>query len=179
MLTDIFDFNDSSDLLYIFTGILIFDIFVLFIARFYPNVMGSNLNIWYDRFGVNAVLCDVLSIFLGFVVARWIFTKYFSDSSNRMLVFAMVLLGVQIVHDLIFYFGIVKPIPRGHNAMIDMFKDYGSQGGAKIIGGDAILMLGSLYIAMILKNYGSAHILEIVALSFYTMIYVIYTRWQK
>jgi hypothetical protein len=63
--------------------------------------------------------------------------------------------------------------------MIDMFKDYGSQGGAKIIGGDAILMLGSLYIAMILKNYGSAHILEIVALSFYTMIYVIYTRWQK
>ena len=56
-------------------SILLIDVIVIIIARF-TGLFGSVINIWYDKFGLNAVLADVLIIFLGFLVARWIYTKY-------------------------------------------------------------------------------------------------------
>lgn len=171
------NFNNSQDLLYIFTGILIFDIFIIFLTKYYPKMMGSNLNIWYEKFQMNGVLSDVLSVFLGFVIARWIVTTYFPKDENNVLIFAGILVAVQLIHDLFFAYFIIKPIPKGHNDMIDVFKNY-ITGGGKILIGDAILMLGAFGIALLLKNKFPNHTIEVLALSVYVLVYILYTKWR-
>jgi hypothetical protein len=168
------NFFETTDLLYIFTGILIFDIMVMFLAKYRPDLMGVNLNRWYDQFGFFAVMCDVLSIFLGFVVARWLYTTMRLKGAWA---FVGLIVTVQIVHDLIFNFAVINPIPRGHNKMIDIFKDYARDGGAKILAGDSVMMIGSFLVAVMLKTYFPDHTIEILALAFYTLIYAMYTRY--
>jgi hypothetical protein len=168
------NFFETTDLLYIFTGILIFDIIVVFFAKYRPDLLGVNLNRWYDQFGFFAVMCDVLSIFLGFVIARYLVTVM---KIKPVWAFVAMLIFVQIVHDLIFHFAVIKPIPRGHNKMIDIFKDYARDGGAKILAGDAVMMLGSFAFAVLLKTFFPKHTVEVLALAMYTLIYVMYTRY--
>lgn len=166
----------ATDYLYLFVGIVVFDTIVLAIARYFPGFLGANLNRWYDSFHLNAVLADILSIFLGFMIARWIFLTYFPDGG--ILYFAVILVLVQLVHDLLFYYLAIRPIPRGHNGMMDIFKDYAFGGGSKILLGDATLMIGSLGVAWILRTKYPEYAIETLVVTVYTMIYLLYTRWQ-
>ena len=74
-LPDISNFRDTSDLFYIFFAILTIDVIVLFLTRYY-KVGGKFLNEWYDQFNLLAVLADVMIIFIGFLIARYIYTTY-------------------------------------------------------------------------------------------------------
>ena len=67
---DISSFKNVSDLFPILVGVLVIEVAVLFLVRYFPEVFGSFVNRWYDLFGINAVLCDVLIIFIGFLLAR-------------------------------------------------------------------------------------------------------------
>jgi uncharacterized protein YacL len=175
-LSGVSDFRDESDLLYIFGGILVFELFTLIYARF-GGLNSKSLSKWYQKFHLNAVLSDVLSIFIGFLVARWLVTYQLPNKyKNNILVFVIVLLLVQILHDIFFYYCCILPIPSGHNEMIDVFKEYAKEHSAKIIGADSILMLGSLMFALILKNYSGLHTIEIMAFCLYSIIYLIYTK---
>ena len=68
-------FTDSSDLFYIISGILTIDVIVLFLTRKF-KIGGKYLNEWYDQYNIIAVLADVLIIFIGFLIARYIYTLY-------------------------------------------------------------------------------------------------------
>ena len=74
-LPDISNFRDTSDLFYIFSAILTVDVLVLFLTRYY-KFGGEYLNEWYDQFHILAVLADVMIIFIGFLIARYIYTYY-------------------------------------------------------------------------------------------------------
>jgi hypothetical protein len=47
-------------------GILIIDIFVLFLVR-YIGIGGVSLNEWYNKYGLLAVIADVFIILIGFI----------------------------------------------------------------------------------------------------------------
>jgi hypothetical protein len=175
-LPDISNFRDVSDLYYIFFAILTIDTIVVFLARYY-KVGGRFVNEWYDEFNILAVLADVLIIFIGFLITRYIYTTYFYERFQWNPVYFIILLCiVQLVHDIIFYLGVIKPIPSGHNEMMDTFKRYAEDLGVKILGADAMMMIGSAIVAMLFK-YVPLHVfVSISSLVAYVLPYILYTR---
>jgi len=175
-LPDISNFRDTSDLFYIFFAILTVDVSVLFLARYY-KIGGKYLNEWYDQFNVLAVLADVMIIFIGFLISRYIYTSYFYERFEWSPVYFIILLCVvQLVHDIAFYFGIIKPIPTGHNEMMDVFKGYADDLGASVLGGDALLMIGSAVVAMLYKFMPLHAFVSVSSIFVYALPYILYTR---
>jgi len=172
----IYNFNDTSDLVYIFFGIVTLDTIVLFLTRYY-KIGGKYLNEWYDEFDILAVLADVMIIFIGFLITRYIYTSFIFDKFEYSLVYFLILLvAVQAIHDVFFYVAVIKPMPYGHNQMIDVFKRYAEDLGAIIIGGDALLMLGSAFIALFYKYIPSHAFISISSVVVYALTYVLFTR---
>ena len=155
------------------TAILIVDVLVLFLVRYAPGLMGAPLNAWYTRFGAMAVLSDVTIIAIGFAAARWIYNTWFAGYGLAW--FLGILVAFQMVHDILFYVGVIVPLPRGVNAMMDVFKDY-SAAGAKIIAGDAGLMLGSAAVFLGLERLPAEGQWFAALLALYTLPYILYTR---
>jgi hypothetical protein len=175
--SDISDFSEVSDWWFILLAILIVDITVILLSRHFPNFLGKQLNIWYDRFGLNAVLADVLIIAVGFAIARYIYTWYIKPKAGwNPLLFGGLLLVVQLIHDVLFYVGVILPIPRGLNQMMDVFKDY-SKAGAKIYAADAAMMISSAILAMALKTAPADVTASVGLLTAYTLPYSLYTNW--
>lgn len=177
---DISNYKDLNLLVIIVTAITILDVIVLFFARYFPDWLGEPLNKWYDKFEFLAVLSDVLIIAIGFILTQVIYTHFFSQNYGwNVWIFLAILVGVQLVHDLIFYFGIIKPLPEGHNKMIDIFKEYADGAGGKILIGDAVLMLGSALIAFALKDQSPFTIAAAGISALYAMPYILNTRWKS
>jgi hypothetical protein len=179
---DIGNYKNMKDLLYIIIAVLAVDVAVIFMTRYFPEVFGQSLNRWYDLFGLNAVIADVMIIFIGFLIARYVYTGYikekFADGKWSPLWFTGTLVGTQFIHDLAFYFGIITQIPRGHNAMMDVFKDYAASGGAKILLGDAFMCIASIGTAVILKQQPMHLVAAFGSLVAYALPYILYTKNQ-
>jgi hypothetical protein len=175
---DISQISAVSDWWYILLAILIVDVVVILLVRHFPGFFGKQINIWYDRFGLNAVLADVLIIAIGFAIAKYVYTWYIRPAVGGWspLWFIAALVGIQLVHDMLFYLGVILPIPRGLNEMMDVFKDYAASGGAKILGADAGMMAGSAVLAMLLKAAPSHIVVGAGLLTAYTLPYSLYTR---
>lgn len=175
-LPDISNFRDMSDLFYIFFAILTIDIIVLFLARYY-KVGGKYLNEWYDQFNLLAVIADVMIIFIGFLITRYIYTYYLFERYEWSPIYFMILLVVvQLLHDLVFYVGIIKPIPTGHNEMLDIFKKYADDLGGVILGGDAMLMITSALVAMVYKLMPLHAFVSVSSIFVYVLPYILFTR---
>ena len=129
---------------------------------------------WYDRYGILAVLADVLSIAIVFAVARWLFNTFFSTSG--LLGFLLLLVGFQALHDILFYVGVIQTIPRGVNGLMDVFKDYARVSGAWIIPGDSVLMLGSAAIFVALSQLPVAGQIFAALVTAYTLPYILTTN---
>ena len=174
---DLTDVNKNSDLLFITLGVLVTDVIVLFLARYYPNIFGEALNTWYDKFGLAAVLSDVTVIVIGFQIARYLYTQFIAPDilTYSPLYFITLLVLVQAIHDILFYVGVIAPLPKGLNQMIDVFKEY-SKGGSKIIGGDALLMISSFLFASLFKGLPEHVSASTVLVTLYTLPYILYNR---
>jgi hypothetical protein len=179
---DISNPSNISDFIYIVIAVVAVEFVVIFITRFYPELIGRNLNRWYDLFGLNAVIADVIIVVLGFVIARYLY-KYviapkFLNNRWSPLAFTGTAVGVQIIHDILFYFLVIQQVPRGNNVMIDVFKDYAASSGAKAIGGDSLIMIGSVLLAIVLKSQPKDYVAAFGFLASYAIPYILYTRNQ-
>lgn len=178
---DLSDVTKNNDLLFIMLGVLVTDVIVLFLARYYPNIFGDTLNTWYDKFGLAAVLSDVTVIVIGFQIARYLYTRFIAPDiiTYSPLYFITLLVLVQAIHDILFYVGVIAPLPQGLNQMIDVFKEY-SKGGSKIIGGDALLMISSFLFASLFKGLPEHVSASTVLVTLYTLPYILYnSKYQS
>jgi len=83
----------------ILIAVLIVDIAVIFLVRYFPQTFGKPINDWYDQFGLSAVMADVLVIVLGILIAQYI-VRWTGTSS--LPVFLATVVAVQLIHDLLF-----------------------------------------------------------------------------
>jgi hypothetical protein len=176
---DIGNYKQVYDLVYILIAILIVDVAVIFLVRYSPEMFGSVLNKWYDVFGLNGVIMDVGIIFIVFMLARYVYTGYvkekFADGKWCPYKFVATLVGLQVFHDLLFYYGVINQLPRGHNSVIDTFKDY-SVKGPVVIAGDSVMMIASAGIAMLLKSQPTHIVASVGSLFAYVVPYILYTK---
>jgi hypothetical protein len=170
------NYKASEDWYYLLPATLLVDVIVIFFTRYASSIAGVSLNNWYDNFGLAAVLSDVSIILIGIAIARYIYTYFFQEQEGwNIYYFIGVAVLVQILHDVFFAVAIVKPIPKGHNEMIDVFKAYIS-GGPKIIAADAGMIAASIGIASLLKNQDFHYTVSLSLMTVYTLSYILFTR---
>ena len=173
------EFDITKDILSLFTAVFIVDFIFAVIIRYF---LGNPINDWYDNFGISAVFADVFSIVIGIVLAYIIYTTFIKKENEEFNIwmFIGVTICVQLLHDLFFYYAIVKQMPKGHNKMIDVFREYGEYGGAGILAIDALMMVLSILIFCVISNYfNDVSKLFCFAFILYAFQYIIYTPRQN
>lgn len=174
---DISKWSEAKDLYYILIAVLIVDVIGIFLFRYYPEFFGCVINQWYDKFGLLAVLSDITIIAIGFLIARYIYSNWIRNSYGwNIWLFIALLVAVQFIHDVLFYLGVIIPMPKGHNVMMDVFKAYAAEGGGKILVADATMMIASALIASGLKNTSDSTVGGIGIFVTYVLTYILYTK---
>lgn len=145
------------------------DFVVIVLSKFFP--LTKALGDWYRDFGVVAVGADVLIIVLGIALAQLLFP---SASSWNLVGIAVL---IQVVHDVLFYLGVIRGVPDGQNKIIDLFKRYAAEGSWKIILADSAMVAGSVLLMEWLDNNLSDNQIGFVGvLAVYSLLYILYTK---
>lgn len=151
---DISDYNDLGDWGFLITAAIAIEAVVIAITRFFPAFSGKYLNLWYSRFRLSAILQDVLSVLIGFGIARYVYTEYvYPNYDWNPMYFTGLAVVVQVLHDVLFYMGVVRQVPEGQNGMIDVFKKYAQDTSYKAVLGDSAIMVGTSVSSMVLKAF--------------------------
>jgi len=156
------------NLLHISAAVVWVDFFVIAISKVFP--MTSSLDVWYKQFGLVAVLSDCLVIILGILLAQFV------HPNANVHTLAITSIIIQVIHDTLFYVGVILPIPRGHNSMIDLFKRYSTEGGYKILLADSAMIGGSVYLADYLRTLRTEHVVFAGLLAVYAITFILYTK---
>ena len=117
-----------------------------------------------------AVLSDCLVVVLGIQLALLIEPK---AGVFHLLVMAVC---IQIVHDILFYFLIIQPIPAGQNDMIDLFKRYADENSYKIVLYDSFMIGSTVLLAAYLHQLQIPVVHFIGLLTVYALTYIVYTH---
>ena len=171
-LANISQFTKLSDYLPIFTGTLIADLIIIFVFS-YTMFKSNMLMVWYEKYGLSAVIADVFIIVIGFMLARFFYPRFFS--SWNFWKFAGLLIAIQITHDLLFALFFTS-IPRKTNFMLDVFKDYAKEHSFAAIVGDTVVTFLAVLIASFLA--GKSLHTQIISLitSMYLLPYLLYAK---
>jgi len=110
MFSDISKVSDFGDFLPILTAVLIVDFLVILIAK-KNKIFGKQINIWYEKLGMTAVLLDVFIIMIGIFITRYIFSIYQIPFDIKYFIITNVI--VQLIHDILFYYFIIVPSIKG------------------------------------------------------------------
>ena len=170
---DISNINDHLDLLYIFTAVVIIDLLVILIVKKVFKRQ-KQINVWYDKLGMTAVMLDVFIIVIGFLITRYIFSYFQIPFSPQY--FILIALIVQLIHDVLLYLLIIKTTQKGTNGVIDIYQDYAVENGAKILAADSLMVLGSCIIAMLLKEQEIHVSITLLILTIYLMPYYVFSK---
>jgi hypothetical protein len=165
----------------ILTAAAIVDIIILFIIRYLPIILGDHsmkdINVWYNSFGLNAVIADVLSITIGMLVGQGIYTYAVAPVLGwSLLAFLGVVVGFQFIHDIFFYLFVILPIPKGHNGMIDVFKSYAKSGKSGILFVDAGMMIATTLLSSFLYSQPAAATILSGSIAVYSLPYILTTH---
>jgi len=144
------------------------DFATIVLSKFFN--MGTSLDSWYSKFGMTAVLSDVLVMVLGVQLAL-----LFEPKAG---VFHLLLMAVfiQIVHDILFYFLVIETVPHGQNEMIDLFKDYANENSWKIVVYDSLMIGSTVFLANTLAKINQTSVNFIGLLTLYALTYIVYTK---
>ncbi len=169
MFTDISNFNNSLDFLPIFSGCLVAEIIIIIMAFTYFK--SSKLRAWYNNFGLSAVIVDVLILIIGFIITRFLYNKIFKEFN--IIKFIFLALVVQIIHDVLFYFLLIKPMPIGVNKIFDLLKEYAVEVKGGAISGDSFMMIISVLLASLFAGFNINTNIIIIVFTVYLIPYLI------
>jgi hypothetical protein len=162
---DIRKFWDGKLLLAALASAAVVDTAGLFIWRYTAERDGP-INTWYDKFGVIAYVLDVSSVVVGFVLAQLI--TYAIGGSYNLLFFLIVVVAVQMTHDILFSLFLVPLVPEGENDIMDLMKSYTTMKGS-----GWVLVVDALY--MILTTLGALVLYKLPSyVTWFTLLFVPY-----
>ena len=170
MFTNIANFNNISDYLPLFKGVLITDLFVIFLLNI-KQINSLVLREWYSKYNLSAVIADILIIFIVLIITRFLYYYIFNEFTISK--FVCLALTIQIIHDVLFYY-FFKSVPRGLNRMLDTFKDYAKELSYKVILADSGMMIMASLIASYLAGKTLNTNIIVMIVSIYILPYLLY-----
>tara|TARA_Y100000591_G_C21423375_1_gene493315 strand:+ start:68 stop:613 length:546 start_codon:yes stop_codon:yes gene_type:complete len=168
--------------LQLLTTTVIVEAFILYLFRFTKSPLtGIAINRWYNNLGWSAVILDLLSFIIGFYIAKFIYEylvdKKYINTNYELYKFLGIVLVVQILHDFLFYFFVIKPYPENKNIVMDEFKYYAEKVKTGAVIGDSIMyLIGTplLYLIIQKNDINTNTFISIVSL--YLIGYFIYQK---
>jgi hypothetical protein len=171
MIKNMSNFYDIGDYLPLIIAALIVDMLIMARVVFgYINL--TSLKDWYNKFGFMSVIADVLSIVLGVVAARFLYSYLFSNYS--LLLFLLLACIIQFTHDLSFA-AFFNSVPRGKSEILDVFKDYGKENGITTLFVDAFMIISTIVLGGFLATMSTNIQIIILMLSLYILPYLLYS----
>ena len=179
-LGDIGDYKITDDILPIGSATIIAINFAAMMTRV-GLIGGRSLNTYFDSFGLEGILANTSLIVIMFQVARWAYTRAYTDTGHSWspFVFVCALLGVQLIHDVLFYYGAINLIPIGNNEIIDVLKKYSKEHGPRALAGHAAFLIFVAVLAMFFKERSFLFTFMVVNLTLYMLPFVITTLGPK
>lgn len=162
---DISNFSDTSDYLPLLNGILFTEVTIISLALT-KVINAKGLVYWYKKYGIFAIMTDVLILMIGAILTRFFYPFVFS--TFHILAFILLGVSIQTMHDILFYYFFIT-VPRGINKMLDSFKDYASEVKGKAILGNNVTIIFSLLFGSMMKVYSLN--MNIVSLVFNLYLY--------
>ena len=128
------------------TATCLIEVFMLYLFRFTKSPFtGIAINNWYTNLKWSAVILDILSVLIGFYLAKFLYEYLIKHSiiskEYEIIKFLGLVLLIQISHDFLFYALIVKNAKKGMNTVIDEFIDYAKSVGIGAVIGDSFMYL--------------------------------------
>lgn len=155
-------------LLEISSAVVWVDFITIALHKFFN--FGRSLDQWYAQFGIVAILSDCLVIVLGILLAQLLVP------SASVLMLVVISIVIQIVHDYLFYVFVILGVPKGHNAMIDLFKSYAKENSWKILVADSTMIGSTVLLADVLSGYSEQMVTFVGLLGTYALTYILYTK---
>jgi hypothetical protein len=151
-------------------GALATDLIVISLAL--AGYLNSNsLMIWYKRFGLGAVIADVLILVIGFIIAFYIYNYFFK--TYNIFYFILILILVQITHDVLFALFINNY--KGNSPFINVFKLYAKEVGYKILIVDALMLISTVLIEKYLSSMSKTFNIITLIILVYITPYLIFS----
>jgi hypothetical protein len=165
LFKNISNFNNINDYVPILNGCIGADIIIIFLV--FNGIFKSYfIKKWYKKYQLNAVLADVLILFIGIILTRF-FYKYLFNSFS-IWKFTLLAVCIQIIHDILFYL-FFQSLPLGYNTMLDFFKSYAEEVGIGAILGDSFMMI----ITCLLSSHFATYNLNINIIILVFLVYLI------
>jgi hypothetical protein len=180
-MTTLVDINSSHNWLAFLSALFTIECLLLLTFRLFPNFWGDTINIWYDKYGLSAILCDVGIVLIGFWITQWLYSYFFgtNDKDFKLWKFILLFLAVQIIHDLLFYFIILRNLGNT-NTIFELILSYGNKhGGLTILGDSLMVVLAILATYLYLdSNLQFGTYIIILLISIYLINYLLYQKWH-
>ena len=135
------------------------------ILIYYSALTRKTIRQWYNEFTLGAYTIDITSVIIGAYLATLLTPNFYLQ------LLCVAIIG--IVHDTSFGF-FINSINTKSSKILEFFKKYAKEYGAKILVVDALILVSTLTISNILINYvSSANIAFLgVLLSYVSLLFV-------
>ena len=180
ILGDIGNYKEVNDFAPIISASLIGMNFAVMLSKF-GSLGGFSMNAYFDTFGLEGILANTSFLVLIFQIARWAYTSFYASGGRPWapFVFVCILIAIEFIHDLIFYYGPLKMIPAGKNDIIDALKKYASENGSRALAGHAAFLIFVGVLAMFLKESTFLFTFVIVNVTLYFLPFMMTTLGPK
>jgi hypothetical protein len=180
VLGDIGNYKEINDFAPIISASLIGINTAVTLSRF-GSMGGLSMNAYFDTFGLEGILANTSFMVIMFQMARWAYTTFYTSGERPWspFVFVCILIAIEFLHDLIFYYGPLKSIPSGKNDMIDALKRYAAENGSRALAGHAAFLIFVAVIAMFLKESTFLFTFIVVNVTLYMLPFMITTLGPK
>ena len=176
VLGDIGNYKNVDDFAPIVSASLIGMNFAVTLSRF-GSMGGFSMNAYFDTFGLEGILANTSFLVIMFQLTRWAYTTFYTSGERPWspFVFVCILISMEFLHDLIFYYGPLKSIPPGKNDMIDALKRYAAENGSRALAGHAAFLIFVAVIAMFLKESTFVFTFIVISVTLYMLPFMITT----
>jgi hypothetical protein len=179
-LADIGNYENMNDfstigLSGLFTGLL------MILSARVGGFGGLPLNTFFDMFGIEGVITIVTFIVVLFQITRYLYTAFYEKSGKTWspFVFICFLLGAHLIHDLVFYYGIVSQLPKGKNDMIDILRALATNHKVYTLVAHSAILVATALIAMILHEVSDLAKLVVFVVMLYITPYALAIHYPK
>ena len=179
-LSDISDFKEIKDIGTISVAGIFTTLLVLLSTRI-GGFGGVPMNTFFDMFGIEGIISMVMLVVILFQITRYFYTIFYEKGGKTWspFVFICFLLGVHLVHDLVFYFGVLTQLPKGKNDMIDIVRAIAASNGAYTVAVHSALLILTALVAMILQDVSDLAKIVLFGVILYIIPYVLAIHFPK
>ena len=175
-LKPLVDVKDKFEYIPIVTAIIVADLLIVWIT--FSKVLGDGKawqisTKWYKKYRLSAMMADILIGVIYLLMARQF--VYSMNMDTTLFGFGVLAVMIQIVCDMLFYL-VFTIIPKNHNHMLDLFKDWAAYAKLDALWGDSILVLVAVVLSSYLNTLSFDTNMYMFIFSMYLIPYIIYMK---